>query len=1819
MDEMADSPYRVGYDIEAKVDYSQIKDATKAAGELIEKLERLGKLPNGSSTAAGEISKQARTAANETEKLASQKRKLTIETKKAANAESDLKNNIKQTNNAGKDFNQTSHNVKTVGEQSKSAAGDMNVLQRSIEKVKSIGKGAFGYVSEHVKRLGEHSEATRKKLDRLNKTGKRFRDAGYSMLPVSAALGASFLKGAKDATQLQNRYTIIRNLIKTGGESTAASINNTRKMMSQGRDMSLKYGVSQNSIAKGYEQLVRRGYQSNQALAAQKTYLQGSIASGDKYSDVVTTAASAIESFGLKSKNTIKMTENTKKAVNQMAYAADLTATSFSDLGEAMKFAGPDAYGAHQTLSQTSAAIGELSNAHIEGSQAGTSLRQIYQRLINPPQKGKAPNALKQLGLNKNSFRDAKNNLLPIADIFDKLSSRMKGMSRTQRGGIYAALFGANASSAANVLGTHVKQLKELTGQVAKAQKQGKGGYVAGLSQKNLHSWQNQFKRFKTSVDQLGMSFAKSVLPTLTPMVEKLNNLVTAFGKLPKPMKQAIAYGTAFVALAGPLMVGVGSIASTAAVLGLGASKTGGGIGKLGKAFLPSALKDVGKSSTSTAADALGGLSKGGKFLEGAKGLAKRIPLLGTAISATSLIGINKKNAGRKIGDFGGSVAGMTAGASAGAALGSVIPGLGTAVGGLIGGAAGGIAGSSLGKTVGGWFQKQIPGIKKSVSPAFKSVGKWIGKEWKSAGKFVGGIGSWFKGVGKGIDKKVIKPVAGAFKSVIKTAGKLKSGVAHAIAAPFEFAVGLVHRYIVKPLKKPVTAVLTWIRKKWKAFSKTAGSLWHSIGNAVGRAWRSGLKVVSNIWKSTSKWLGKAWNSFASTAGKYWEKITSPIKKVWHSAVGYVKSLWNGATNWLSKEWHSLSKSAGNIFTAVGDAIKRPIKAAWDYISNIFGKIGNAVGNVTKSVGKVFDKVAKWAGGVTKEGKHALGAHANGGLITSQHNALVGEAGPELAYTVNGRKARILGAAGPHITKVKPGERILNARDTAKVMGGGLGHALPGYANGTSTLGRTAKTSDKEVKAGLNKVAKDYDSTTKKSKKSLDKFSKNSKSAWNGVTKDTKSRSQKIQKNTVGDYDDLQKGSIRQLSQLQSGNNSQWKSILNQTGKRTNSLRKSTVSDFNSMQQGSQKQMNQLESGIIAAAKATAIGFGKEMGRMKGYAHSAMGGAIGQLNQGISGIDSVLGQFGGNHSVIKPIKYAHGSNGQLTENQMAMVNDATAGPRQELIVRNNNVYAPQGKNRVLPLHKGDQVLNGRQSQEFAAMQGIAHYAKGSGVSKSGLRKIADTNSSHPTKAFNNEYNVHIDLGGSTLQKGSTALGKNSSNKLGPAWSKAMWGVIQDAIQGGGSAAGGNWRHSPGAGFHVTSGFGYRGATAGGMADHDGNDFSGAKTVHSVHGGTVIYAGGAPANWGGGNGIGENLVTKGSDGWYVIYQEFNGKNNSGAPMYVHRGDTVKTGQRVAALGPSGTHVHIGVSRHNPFSNSGSTTAGWNDLLKMHGHSSGTPKSRKSDGRLTKLAKAELGKKALKWVGDNLGISNDLGSIGGKPVGDLETLIRKAAKAMHATIPGGKWMYYMLHMIQNESGGRAGIKGIDDHDGTGAAMGLLQYKRSTFNSYAVKGHKNILSAWDQLLAFFNNSHYKTDIGIGYNGKVGEWRGRGSGPSGSRRYANGGWAGKASIFGEVAGEPEVAINPKRKSADNLIDQTIEARATADKSSPSADYLNSIKALKVKQSRPKIEPKITLNFNGDISDEKTMNKAVDKFKRGLTDVLTQINDEFGLDDSVW
>ncbi|MGJ2547986.1 hypothetical protein ACR8G1_22370, partial [Salmonella enterica subsp. enterica serovar Paratyphi A] len=118
------------------------------------------------------------------------------------------------------------------------------------------------------------------------------------------------------------------------------------------------------------------------------------------------------------------------------------------------------------------------------------------------------------------------------------------------------------------------------------------------------------------------------------------------------------------------------------------------------------------------------------------------------------------------------------------------------------------------------------------------------------------------------------------------------------------------------------------------------------------------------------------------------------------------------------------------------------------------------------------------------------------------------------------------------------------------------------------------------------------------------------------------------------------------------------------------------------------------------------------------------------------------------------------------------------------------------------------------------------------------------------------------------------------------------------------------------------------------------------------------------------------------------------------------------------------------------------------------------------------------------------------------------IKKAAKAMGVNV-SDQQVDIIVSMIAAESGGDPGItQQISDYNSARGdpAQGLLQFIPETFNTYAVKGHKNIKSGYDQLLALFNDSNWASDIHYG-----GGW-----GPTGNprksaigviRTHANGG----------------------------------------------------------------------------------------------------------------
>lgn len=1744
--------------------------------------------------------------------------------------------------------------------------------------------------STRVQRFGTKGKTSFDNLSRSGrKTTKSFRnlyDAGNDFVNISSQIamgagivGAAFLKSANEATNLQNKYITIKNLLKTGGESTSQSKRETAAMQKENNRFALQYGVSPTAMAKGGEELIRRGYNGKQELASHKYFLQAARASGDPYNAVVNYGAPTLEQFGYKTKagnSRRKMAAYTKKVLNEMAYGSDLTATNFEGMGNSLRYVGATAHSSNQGLARTVAGVGVLSNNGQDGSIAGTGLRKVMNSFAAPNTAAKSQQGqvMSALGLKPSDFQKANGQVKTLADNMDVLKKATAGMSSAQKFNVFHMFFGTTGQESGLILANNTKQLRSLTGQVSRAQKYGKNGYIATLAKKNMASWKNQIQQFKQYLNIMGLGFTRTVLPAFTRVLNIANKFLGVLIKLPTPIKKAAGYAAAFAGVWGGLKVGKGLLGLSGRMLGMGGSKSRASL----TSRAVSAASDIEQAevgsrvtgrkgpisstrsgSTHFAQSGFGAATSSlssDRLLKGMSYATIGLQIGGHAVSAFKK-GVDSKQGGSQMWQAGGNAVGaglglaLSGGNPLVAMIGSSVGGSvakyiarskyikNLARGGNIDGsnrkesipgetgaglqgseaqAANGLGyqqamnarknsnnkvhhrrvtlgldkfgdkelksftssfkkananwatvskgtGSKINSNVYGsmrkglqsytnseksssnkrvqWLLKEGVITKKQASSMEKSDSKYWNKRYSNASKGISKINRSEKNGGKGreaaisaTNREVSKLLTNNTNKETIIYGRLKDRTSKLSQQQA--------RSIIRSSYKTMKSTVSSANKTYKSAKSAANKKYNSVRNAADKEYyvthsiskKQHDKIIANARSQRDKTISAARTTKNKTIDnaetmheKVVQKTSAMVKgnlKQMNTWTGKIKGIWGRFGDWWGNLWGGLTK-LGHLGTkAMASNLTNGLKQD----NSLLTQMKNGKKHPSKSKRTASKDANKLPGNVFTS--HALGTS---GAEMHSHAALVGEGGTELAYTVNGRRARLLGTNGPEIAHVKHGERILNHRDTKKVLSGSYGSVLPGYVTGNTKLG--SSNSLKSVEKLSKKTVKDYKDLSNGSSKQLDKFSKRSKSKWSNIHKATSKITNSTQKKTVTDYDHLQKGSYKQLVQFDKGNTSKWRNINSDTKHYTNKSKNQAISTYDSMQKGVQKQVNQMRSGVISSGKATATGFGHALGKMDNYAHSAMSNTVHQLNGGIKGIDKVLGQFGGNSSVINAIHYAKGSNGELPNDQLAIVNDAKFGPRQESIIRNNSLLLPHGNDRMIPLKKRDRVLNGLQTQELGRSMGIQHFAKGSGVSHSELNKIISKNNAHPNKAFANEFSSNISKSNTTLGNAIKGLSKRSTTKYGNPWSTEVWRQMDNTRSGSGGAYGsGTWLHAPGAGFHVTSGFGYRGAVSGGLPIHDGNDFSGAHIVHAVHPGKVIRSGGAPTNWGGPKGIGQNMVTKSADGYYVIYQEFNGKNNSGAHTFASVGDDVKAGQRIAALGPSGTHVHIGVSKHNPFANNPDSTSGWFDVTKMKSTKAkkSSKESHKASSALSKLVAKEIAPQ-LKWVGKHLKHSSAAGGALGNPsgasVGRWRKYVIKALAANHLSTSSAM-VAKVLRQISTESGGNPKAIGGTDGLNDGRAMGLMQVKPGTFAANKFKGHGNWANGYDSLLA---GLHYAK----GKYGKNLSFLGNGHG------YVNGGWSSVPAIFGEKKGEPEVAINPKRKSADGLIASAIDARS--------------------------------------------------------------------------
>ena len=158
-------------------------------------------------------------------------------------------------------LNETATAIAKAKSETKKLQDEMDKLNlRGIQRIVSFND-----------KLSEKIKSSRKKL--IDYTVK-FSTVLSGVTPIIKGIGAAAVDGAQKASDLQNAYVKTFNLLTTGGEKAAEATKNVAKMQAESKEMSVQYGVSQQKIAGGYQELVKRGYSSLQALGSMKTMLQ---------------------------------------------------------------------------------------------------------------------------------------------------------------------------------------------------------------------------------------------------------------------------------------------------------------------------------------------------------------------------------------------------------------------------------------------------------------------------------------------------------------------------------------------------------------------------------------------------------------------------------------------------------------------------------------------------------------------------------------------------------------------------------------------------------------------------------------------------------------------------------------------------------------------------------------------------------------------------------------------------------------------------------------------------------------------------------------------------------------------------------------------------------------------------------------------------------------------------------------------------------------------------------------------------------------------------------------------------------------------------------------------------------------------------------------------------------------------------------------------------------------------------------------------------------------------------------------------------------
>ena len=1057
-------------------------------------------------------------------------------------------------------------------------------------------------------------------------------------------------------------------------------------------------------------------------------------------------------------------------------------------------------------------------------------------------------------------------------------------------------------------------------------------------------------------------------------------------------------------------------------------------------------------------------------------------------------------------------------------------------------------------------FHKWVDGLVKGFKNAWKGMTKWFGKLGKNMAKGLKsawmGMTKWFSNIGNGIKK--------AWHSMTSWFAKLGRGMSKALKNTWHNITGF-----------------------FRNIAKGVQHTWSGMTHFFGKLGSSTVKVFKSAWHGITGWFDHIIGGIKSAWNKFFGGISgtlSNISKFFHGKLKIGSLHLAGGTDWRSRYGVPaiVNDAPGNnyregLIDTDGSVKAFPaqrnlpfwLKPGQDIINGkdmarFFSKPAKfadgtlAIVNDKDLFSQSFNKINDTLKGILDESKKTNKKKQKGkdyGSVISNalHKAsYTTKSGAKVQWNIVGETIKKLRNTTTrkrkHSKKIsrrtkRRTESHSRERSTSSTSRSNVAVSVTG-ASKLNSLKRAIKAvtgthkvklsistsgSTKGLKSALSSIG------SKKARVSISFKAKNTKviSRIKSQLSKIKNRNAKITITTGKSEKALAKIS----SQFGKTSNSIYSktrrlgSAVDKSWKHIWSSANSSFSSFSSKQRSS---LDKFSDRYIKGWKSLGSGVksvqSHAMSGLENITGKGLNKVLSVINSGIGKINSVIKDFGGNGgalSSISPVKYATGTGYRpITKPTFAVVNDGDDSPETG---NREAFYRPatgefgifNGRNVPVMLNPGDEIFSASETKPFI---NATHFANGTGYLKH-LYDLTKKYFAKPKKTLGSMLNYANSTKGA-IGRLATGMFKRADKQALDWWSQ-LWSMVNDKINDG---------EGPASGL--------------------------LKAVEELGRGKK-YVWGA---WGPDSFDCSGLVSRAIEDYY--HKHWGRLTVAGLWQHAHRipRSEAKPGDPVFWL----PNHHIGIFDHGDQYWSAFTPGGHPDI-GMHSISGSVPGVKpvfgrfdgiddqgskdkdkdvkvKASGRLQKLIKGQVGKgfwRTIQKIADKYGDAG-LPNISGNARSWI-SYIKRAAHQMHTNVTQSD-IDKIVSMIQGESGGNAHIhQQIDDINSRAGhpAQGLLQFIPTTFANFAAPGHTKILNGYDQLLALFNDSNWKNDIHYG-----GGW-----GPTGHRRYANGG----KILFPQFAtiGEdgPEYVINPAKPSADRYLLEAIKDRASRAPQSTVAD----------------------------------------------------------------